>query len=90
MDNPNKIWVVAVIALIVGLGGGYLYGSFQAYDKGYEKAIADAQATQQAAADKAAQDAARAANPFQAANPLEGVTANPFEEAQRALNPFAE
>lgn len=86
MKNPL---VVGVILLIVGLAAGYWYGSFQAYDRGYEKAVADAKATQEAVAQNAAADAAKAANPFQTTNPLEGVEANPFEKAKSALNPFA-
>ena len=81
-------WIFIVLALIVGVGGGYWYGSTQAYNQGYEKAVADARATQEAAGARAAQEAAQAANPFQAANPLEGVTANPFERAKKILNPF--
>ena len=34
------------------------------------------------------EDAADAANPFKAANPLEGVESNPFEQAKKVLNPF--
>jgi hypothetical protein len=89
--NNKQVWVVGAVFLVVGLGVGYWLGSFQAYDRGYEKAIADAQGTQEAAVTQAAEEAARAANPFsQATNPLEGVTANPFDEAKKKLNPFAE
>jgi len=92
MNSANKnIWLFGALALIVGLLGGYWFGNSQAgnsYENGYQKAVADAQATQQAAAAQAAQEAAAAANPFQAANPLEGVTANPFERAKQILNPF--
>lgn len=90
--NPNskQRWVVGAVLLVVGLGLGYWLGSFQAYDRGYEKAIADAQGTQEAVAAKAGEQAAKAANPFQTTNPLEGVTANPFDEAKKKLNPFAE
>lgn len=87
--NLSKAIFIAAFAVIVGLGLGYWFGTSQAYDKGYKKAIADAQATQEAAAKRAAEEAARAANPFQAANPLEGVAADPFKEAKKALNPFA-
>lgn len=87
--NKN-VWIIGVVLLLVGLGAGYWYGSYQAYDKGYQKAVSDAKATQEAVAQKAAEDAAKAANPFQAQNPLEGVTANPFEKAKQVLNPFAE
>lgn len=87
----NRTIIVAVIALVVGLGAGYWFGNRQAgsaYDAGYAKALADAQATQDAAAKKAGEDAAKAANPFQASNPLEGVSANPFDQAKKVLNPF--
>ena len=60
------------------------------YDKGYEKAVADAKANQEELAQKANDEAAKAANPFQAVNPLEGVTVNPFEEAAQKLNPFSQ
>ena len=88
---PQRTIIVAVLALILGLGAGYWFGSSRtgsAYSAGYEKALADAKATQGAAAKKAADDAAAAANPFQAENPLAGVDANPFEQAKKVLNPF--
>ena len=81
---------MGVVVLLVGLVAGYFFGSYQAYDRGYEKAVGDAKAAQEALAKKATDDAVKAANPFQTTNPLEGVTANPFEKAKRALNPFAE
>lgn len=68
--------VVAAVASLVG-------------DRiGYSRAQADVKKTQEVAAQKAADDAAKAANPFKAANPLEGVESNPFEEAKKVLNPF--
>jgi len=67
----NKLGLWVLIALVVGLVGGY-----------YVKKVQDE------AAKKAADDAAKAANPFQAVNPLEGVEANPFEKAKSILNPF--
>ncbi len=90
MDQTKKAWVVAAVLLIVGLAGGYWFGSYQAYDKGYEKAVADAKATQEEVARNAAADAAKAANPFQTTNPLQGVDANPFEQAAKVLNPFSQ
>lgn len=88
--NSKQAWIVGIVLLVVGLGVGYWLGSFQAYDRGYEKAVADAKATQEELARKATNDAARAANPFQADNPLEGVSANPFDDAIENLNPFAD
>jgi hypothetical protein len=78
-------WVLAVVALLVGLGGGFWYGE----SAGRERAAADVEAQQEELAKKAGEDAAKAANPFQTVNPLEGVEANPFESAKKALNPFA-
>jgi hypothetical protein len=93
MGASTKILLVGVLLLVVGLGLGYWYGTLKvkvSYQLGYDQAIADAKATQEEVAKKAAEEAAKAANPFQAANPLEGVKANPFSEAQKALNPFAQ
>lgn len=80
--------VIIIAALVVGVVGGYIFGSYQAYTKGYDKALVDAKAAQEAAGAKAAAEAAKASNPFQAVNPLEDITANPFEKAQKVLNPF--
>ena len=80
----NKLGLWVLIALVVGLVGGYYYGN----DRGYKQAEADVKKVQDEAAKKAADDAAKAANPFQAVNPLEGVEANPFEKAKSILNPF--
>lgn len=80
---------ISIVLLVVGAIGGYWYGSSRAYDKGYQAAAADIKAQQEEAAKKATEEAAKAANPFQVSNPLEGVNANPFEKAQKALNPFA-
>ena len=79
-------WVLAVVALLVGIGGGFWYGE----SAGRARAQADVKAQQEELAKKAGEDAAKAANPFQTVNPLEGVKANPFESAKKALNPFAE
>jgi len=83
MQN-NKILVWVLIALVAGLVGGYWYGQ----SKGYSQAQADIKKVQEQGAKKAGEDAAKAANPFQAVNPLQGVNANPFEKAKKILNPF--
>lgn len=102
--NPgnNKVWVAAVVGVLVGgllgyvfcakWGGGKIGETVRAaaYEEGYQKAIADTRATQEEVARKAVEEAAKAANPFQTQNPLEGITANPFEDAARKLNPFAQ
>ena len=84
----KNIWLVGIAFLIIGLGVGYWYGNFTAYKPAYDKAIADIKAQQEALAEQKAEEAAKAANPFQVANPLEGVEANPFDKAKEALNPF--
>lgn len=76
--------VASLLALAVGAGVGYWFGNTTGYEKGQE----DFRATQEALAKKATEKAAKEANPFQAVNPLEGVNTNPFEDAQKALNPF--
>ena len=55
---------------------------------GYARSQAGVKNAQELAAQKAAEDAAKVANPFKAVNPLEGVEANPFEQAKKVLNPF--
>ena len=81
----KNIWVIGVALLVAGLVAGYLYGNMSAYDK----AVADIKSQQELAAKKAAEEAAKATNPFKVENPLEGVEANPFSKAQKALNPFS-
>ena len=91
------MWAVGAAALIIGAGFGYWFGNAQGflkgektgYDNAYQKALADTKAAQEEVARKATEEAAKAANPFQKQNPLEGVTANPFDEAAKKLNPFA-
>ena len=85
----KNVWIVGVLVLALGLIAGYFYGSYQAYNRGYDKAVSDTKAAQETLAKKAVEEAAKAANPFQTANPLEGVTANPFDKAKSVLNPFA-
>lgn len=79
--NNNKLWwgIVVVVGVL-----GYWAGNWQ----GYDKAQAEVKKTQELAGQKAGEDAAKAANPFKATNPLEGVKSNPFEEAKKVLNPF--
>lgn len=84
MEEKSKLWTWAIVALVVGLVGGYWFGD----SSGYRRAQADVKKLQEEAANKAAGDAAKAANPFQAVNPLEGVEANPFEKTKNLLNPF--
>lgn len=80
-ENPPFIWIFAIImALILGVGGGYYYGN----KIGYQKAQADVKSAAEAEAKKAAE----AVNPFKSAgtNPLDKITSNPLESVK--LNPF--
>ena len=77
----NKWWWAIVVAVGVL---GYWTGDWQ----GYSRSQAGVKKTQEVAGQKAAEDAAKAANPFKATNPLEGVESNPFEQAKKVLNPF--
>ncbi len=88
-ESSSKIVITAILCLVIGLGGGYWYGSKKGYDLGYKMAQDDAKKVADEAAKKAIEDVAKAANPFQAVNPLQNVDANPFEKTQKILNPFA-
>ncbi|MDO8495746.1 MAG: hypothetical protein Q7S32_04545 [bacterium] len=82
----STIWVAIIVTIV--LVGGLVVGFWIGDQKGYARAEADVKKVQEEAGKKAAEDAAKAANPFQAANPLEGVEANPFEKTKSILNPF--
>jgi len=88
--NKNNTIIAGVLGLVVGLGVGYWYGGQRASKQAYEKAVSDIKAQQEEIAKKAGEDAADKANPFKVENPLEGVKANPFSDAKKALNPFAD
>ena len=79
--NNNKKWWIALVAVGVL---SYWVGDWS----GYARSQAGVKNAQELVAQKAAEEAAKAANPFKAANPLEGVEANPFEQAKKVLNPF--
>lgn len=80
MSNVKLWWIIIIVVGALG----YWLGDW----RGYSRSQAEVKKTQELAAQKAAEDAAKAANPFKAANPLEGVETNPFEEAKKVLNPF--
>ena len=89
----KNTWIAALVAaLIVGGFGGYFMGQRTGYQKGdvegFKRAEADIKKGEELAGKKAIEDAAKAANPFQTANPLQGVESNPFEKAKKILNPF--
>lgn len=79
--------VLAVVALAL-IGLIFWGGRASGYSSGYAQAQADVKALEEEVATKATEEAAKAANPFQAVNPLEGVEANPFEKVKKVLNPF--
>lgn len=79
---------IVIIAVIVLASLAFWLGRSGGYSAGYAQAQADVKALQEETARKAADEAAKATNPFQAVNPLEGVEANPFEKVKRVLNPF--
>jgi len=82
MDEKSPfLWIFAVIvALLLGAGGGYWYGSKVGFDKG--------EVATKAAVEAEDKKAAEAANPFsnKETNPLDKVTTNPFESVK--INPF--
>jgi len=92
IENKRKMFLLSLAALIVGVAAGYSYGNSAGYTRGDSAGFARAQdeikKIQEAAAEKAAQEAAKAANPFQTANPLQSVETNPFEKTKKVLNPF--
>ncbi|PIT89089.1 MAG: hypothetical protein COU27_02160 [Candidatus Levybacteria bacterium CG10_big_fil_rev_8_21_14_0_10_36_7] len=85
--NKNSI-LLLVVGLILGVGGGYYYGNGVGYTSGHQAAVTEAEQAAAEIAAKATAEAAKAANPFQAVNPLEGVEDNPFEKTKKVLNPF--
>lgn len=88
----KKIIAIGVVVFLAGLGAGYGFGQRAGYQKGddagYKRAEADIKSLEGGASKKATAEAAKAANPFQAVNPLQGVDTNPFEKAKKILNPF--
>ncbi len=84
MEHLKFIVLAVGVSLVFGLVLGYWSGN----RLGYERAKVDIQAARDAVAKKAVDEAAKTANPFKQVNPLEGVNANPFESAKKALNPF--
>jgi len=78
----------AVIALAIGLVGGYFYGLSEGVEKGRNTLIAEQQAAQEAERVAAQEEIAQKANPFVEAsqeNVLDSGYENPFEAS---VNPF--
>lgn len=83
-NNSKKTILIAAVAIILGLAGGYYAGSLQGKKAGIvsgRQQVLDEQKAAQEAALKAAQEAA---------NPFSDVTekANPFKDVYK--NPFAQ
>lgn len=78
---------MVVIVLIAATVFSFWY-SGKKYNQGYQAAVADIKAQQEEAGNKAAKVATDQANPFKVKNPLQGVQANPFDQAKKTLNPF--
>lgn len=72
-QNGLKVWVIPVVALVVGAGGGYYAGI------SYEKAAAEKRA--EAAITESINPFGETANLFEetSVNPYENVKINPFE-----------
>ena len=96
MMGNKKMFIISFVALIIGVVAGYSYGKGAGYTHGYTqgdsagfaRAQDEAKKLQEVAGQKATEEAAKAANPFQTANPLQSVETNPFEKAKKVLNPF--
>lgn len=84
----QKNWLIAGVIILAGVLGGYWYGNSAGYAKGYKTAQDDIKKLEEDAGKKAATEAAKAANPFQVANPLQNVETNAFEKVKKVLNPF--
>lgn len=84
--SSSKTNIIIIAVILIGLA--FWLGRSNGYTKGYVQAQTDVQALQEKSALKAADEVAKATNPFQAVNPLEGVEANPFEKVKKVLNPF--
>ena len=84
MNQNAAKWIFVLVALLVGLVGGYWYGNM----KGVEQGVAKEQAAKAQTQKAAEEEAAKAANPFEqtTTNPFEKSPANPFENVE--LNPF--
>lgn len=83
--TTSKFWMVWVlVALVIGIGGGYWYGN----QAGILKGAAQEKARAEALKKEAEKEAAKAVNPFEqtTVNPFEKSPTNPFEKVK--LNPF--
>jgi len=84
----HKQWVLyVVVALLLGAGVGYWYGTTVGSERGRSELIAEQKAQEEEEKRKAQEELVKAANPFEETNPLEGSYQNPFKAN---VNPFAQ
>lgn len=69
--------VILLAAILIG-ASWFAYTSFKSGEENL----------QEKAVQKAAEEVAKSENPFQSANPLSGVKADPLEKTKKVLNPF--
>ena len=79
-SSHSSLWVGIIVAVIVGLGGGYYFG--------LHKGVLQEKAAETARKQAAVEQAAQAVNPFgqTTANPFEKAQANPYQNVK--VNPF--
>lgn len=89
MDKESYTsWVLyVVIALLIGAGVGFWYGSSTGKQQGRADLLAEQKVAEEEAKKKAQEEIVEAANPFEEKNPLEGSYQNPFKQN---VNPFAQ
>lgn len=73
-------WIWVLVALLVGLGGGYYYGNV--------RGVSQEKAAEEARKKDAEKEAAKAVNPFEqtTTNPFEKSPTNPYDNVN--VNPF--
>ncbi len=92
MHKGTKLFACVIVAIVVILLV-YGFGDSRGYRAGVTNKkinINSMPAPQNTItiSQKAATAATQAANPFKVDNPLAGIKINPFEKAQKLLNPF--
>lgn len=83
-ESHSMKWIIAVAALLIGLGAGFYYGNVRGVKAGVAQEK-DVEAARQKAADT---EAAKALNPFgqTSSNPFDKAKVNPFDKVK--VNPF--
>jgi len=87
-NNEHTLLVLYVsMALLFGVGVGYWYGTAVGNERGRSALLVEQQAQEEEEKKKAQEEIAKAANPFEETNPLEGSYQNPFKAN---VNPFSQ